>query len=220
MVSIMVNLDIIGRYFQLLGGVEELEANHFVLHSPICFGSLDIIFAGTGMPGSCMTRSKFSFLDCCHLLGINEFFVIRDHIEDVVRMKDKAPGSDHQSRNESEEDELSCTLNSTSTKDSSLTLSCTTNNTPILSTKAVISLLRISCWDADLFWQFGEQLLEVFEKGLSQEHDLCNSFFVEFLKEHFDQIMDGYIPSFDVSDEISQKINRIKRICFHQKQQL
>uniref|UniRef100_A0A7S4DBT7 Uncharacterized protein n=1 Tax=Heterosigma akashiwo TaxID=2829 RepID=A0A7S4DBT7_HETAK len=243
-ISVMVNLDLIGRFFHLLGsddysnsapsllGVESGAQTKFdidqgssssgslVLHSPISGGALDVLLAatpplcsGVAKPAATMLpQATALFLQDIWGLGINEFFTLRDHVEDIVKSKKCTEVScstiviqgDTLQKQANNDGEANKGANeevgpSSSTSDGIII-------EPLLSLEAIVSFFRISSWDADLLWQFGNDLLGQLKQGKTSNHQEI----VHYIAQNLESIRHGYIESFDKSKEICLNLEKIE----------
>ena len=182
--SMSVNLHALSRFAKYLARSEGVGAS--VFHTPQQNSALDITLLNVGLRGT-PSRAASSFVDWLCLFGVYDLFTVRDHVEDI------AAGAQEQNR----------TLSAYTDNDA-------TKAAPInegMSMPLIMTLVRLSRWDPDLLWQFGDKLSDHL-----REKDIDNTSCIRDLTRNFQRFMAVYISRFDPGDVILQKYRHLLQL--------
>ena len=106
------------------------------------------------------------FVEKLCLTSVCDLFTLRDHVEDVVAETRAASSS-----------------------------SPVDAGAPAMPLSCIMLLLRLSCWDPDCLWQFGDRILEIVSESPEWNADTASS--ARQLWQALPSIEEGFTPRFD-----------------------
>jgi hypothetical protein len=206
-VSIMVNMHAWGRCFELWARADSATAN--VMHTPQSCSALDVCFTILHKSHSSFTATRKIFEYCFGRVGLNDVFVLRDHIEDVVRWRHMSCKQKllqqyvNPAQHAKQQEQVSLEDEQQHQSMHSMEYSGASSMDDKLSLESIVSIFRLSRWDIDVLWQFCDTIVT----RLQSAHEANAA--AEALSAALPHALRNYIRYFDPRGDQRNAYNRI-----------